>query len=197
MRKVIASEWMTLDGVVQAPISREEDEDGGFRHGGWHVPHVEDPAFRRWVEETVGGAGAFVLGRRTYENFAAYWPHAPREEAALADPLNTRPKHVASTRLAGPLAWQNSTLLQGDAAGAVAALKREEGGPLVVIGSTVLVATLLEHGLVDELRLVIDPVVVGGGKRIFPDDGALRRMRLVAHEVTGTGALLATYALPG
>lgn len=197
MRRVMVSEWMTLDGVVQAPIYPGEDADGGFRHGGWHVPHVADPAFRARLAETVGGAGAYLFGRRTYENFAAYWPAAPREEAVLADPLNTRPKYVASTTLAEPLAWQGSALLRGDVADAVAALKREDGGDLVVIGSTELVRTLLRHELVDELRLVIDPVVVGGGKRIFPDDGALRRLRLVDSGVTGTGAILATYAPAG
>lgn len=193
MRRVIVSEWMTLDGVVQAPISPGEDVDGGFRHGGWHVRHTGDPAFQRRIAETVGGAGAYLFGRRTYEIFAAYWPGAPREEAALADPLNTRPKYVASTTLAGPLAWHNATVLQGDAAQAVAALKREEGGDLLVIGSTVLVRTLMEHGLVDEYRLIIDPVIVGGGKRIFRDDGALRNLRLVDSQVTATGAIITTY----
>lgn len=197
MRKVIVSEWMTLDGVVQAPISPGEDADGGFRHGGWHVPHTADPAFQRRMAETIGGAGGYLFGRRTYENFAAYWPNAPRQEAAIADPLNTRPKYVASTTLAEPLAWQNATLLRGGVAQAVAALRQEDGGDLLVIGSTVLAQTLLEHGLVDELRLIIDPVIVGGGKRIFRDDGALRRLRLIDCQATSTGAIIATYAPAG
>jgi dihydrofolate reductase len=157
MRKVIVTEWMTLDGVVQAPIYPGEDTDGGFAHGGWHTPHVADPAFQQRTAETIAGAGGYLFGRRTYESFAAYWPTAPRGEAMLADPLNTRPKYVASTTLAGPLAWRNSTLLQGDAARAVAALMREPGDYLLVFGSTRLVQTLIEHGLVDELRLMIDP----------------------------------------
>lgn len=197
MRRVIVSEWMTLDGVVQAPISPGEDADGGFRHGGWHVRHTGDPAFQRRVAETVTGAGAYLFGRRTYENFAAHWPNASAQEQVLAEPLNTRPKYVASTTLAEPLAWRNSTLLRGDVARAVAALKAEEGGDLLVIGSTRLAQTLLEHGLVDELRLIIDPVIVGGGKRLFRDDGALHTLRLADSQVTATGAIIATYVPDG
>jgi dihydrofolate reductase len=193
MRKVIVSEFMTLDGVVQSPMYADEDTDGGFRHGGWHT-QFGDEAFMKWVVQNVTGAGGFLFGRRTYENFAAYWPNAPEEEQALAQPLGARPKYVASSTLAEPLPWQNSALLQGDVAQAVAALKREEGGYLLVIGSTELAQTLLEHGLVDELRLIIDPVVVGGGKRLFRDDGALRQFRLADSEVTSTGAIITTYA---
>jgi dihydrofolate reductase len=193
MRRVIASEWMTLDGVVQSPSSPEEDPSGGFAHGGWHARYG-DEAFMTWVIETVTGAGAYLLGRGTWELFAAHWPAASAQEQVLAQPLNTRPKYVASTTLAEPLAWRGSTLLRGDVAQAVAALKREEGGDLLVIGSPVLLRTLLAHGLVDELRLIIDPVVVGGGKRLFADDGALRALRLVDSRVTGTGAIIATYA---
>ncbi len=193
MRRVIVSEWMTLDGVVQAPISPGEDADGGFRHGGWHVRHTGDPAFQQRVAETVGGAGGYLFGRRTYENFAAHWPNASAEEQVLAQPLNTRPKYVASTTLAEPLGWQNSTLLKGNVAGAVAALKQQAGGDLLVIGSTRLVQTLMEHGLIDEYRLIIDPVIVGGGKRLFRDDGALRRLRLADSQVTATGAIITTY----
>lgn len=193
MRKVIVSEFMTLDGVVQSPMYADEDTDGGFRHGGWHMP-FGDEAFMQWVVENVTGAGGFLFGRRTYENFAAYWPTASEEEQVLAQPLGSRPKYVASTTLAEPLAWQNSALLQGDVAEAVAALKQEEGGYLLVIGSTELAQTLLEHGLVDELRLIIDPVIVGGGKRLFRDDGALRQFRLADSQVTSTGAIITTYA---
>lgn len=193
MRKLIVSEWMTLNGVVQSPSGPGEDPSGGFEHGGWHVPFV-DPMFMDWVVETVTGAGAYLFGRRTYEIFAAHWPTATAEEQVLAVPLGTRPKYVASTTLSEPLSWQNSTLLQGDVAQAVTALKQEEGDYLLAIGSTELVQTLLRHGLVDELRLIIDPVVVGGGKRLFHDDGALRQLRLVDSRVTSTGAIIATYA---
>ena len=112
----------------------------------------------------------------------------------IAEPLNTKPKYVASRTLAGPLDWQNSRVLRGDLVDAVTELKGEEGGDLHVIGSSELVQTLIDHDLVDELRLMIDPIVLGGGKRIFRDDGALRRLRLVDGQVTGTGAILATYA---
>ena len=112
----------------------------------------------------------------------------------IAEPLNTKPKHVASRTLTEPLEWQNSTVLQGEVPEAVASLKEGEGGHILVIGSTELVKTLIEHGLVDEFRLMIDPLLLGGGKRFFLDDGALRALRLVDHEVTSTGAIIATYA---
>jgi dihydrofolate reductase len=194
MRKLVVNEFMSLDGVAQAPGGADEDPSGGFAHGGWHMRYMEDEVARKRVLESIVEAGGFVLGRRTYEIFAAYWPNASEDEQVIAEPLNTKPKYVASRSLTEPLEWQNSTLLQGDVAEAVAALKQENGGDLHVIGSTELVKTLFEHGLVDELRLMIDPVIVGGGKRIFRDDGALRLLRLVDSEVATTGAILATYA---
>jgi dihydrofolate reductase len=148
----------------------------------------------RWAAANVTGAGGFLLGRRTYQTFAAHWPNASEEEQVLAEPLNTRPKYVASTTLTEPLQWQNATLLRGDAARAVAELKREDGGDLLAIGSTGLVQTLVEHDLVDELRVMVDPLVVGGGKRLFAEDGALRPLRLLDSQVTTSGAILATYA---
>jgi dihydrofolate reductase len=185
---------MSLDGVVQAPGAPDEDTTGGFQHGGWHLRYFDDLS-RRWVVETLTAAGGFLLGRRTYEGLAAHWPNASEEEQVVAQPLNTNPKYVASRTLTEPLKWQNSMVLQGDVAEAVAALKREEGGgDLLVIGSTELVQTLIEHGLVDEFRVMIDPLVVGGGKRIFRDDGVLRPLRLVDSKVTTTGAIVATYA---
>jgi dihydrofolate reductase len=193
MRKVIANEFMSLDGVVQAPGGADEDTSGGFEHGGWHLRYFDDLS-QKWVLESIVEAGGFLLGRRTYEIFAAYWPKAPEEEEVIAQPLNTKPKYVASTTLTKPLEWQNSTVLQGDVAEAVAALKQEDGADVHVIGSAELVRTLIEQGLVDEFRLMIDPVLLGGGKRIFRDDGLLRPLRLVHGEVTTTGAILATYA---
>ena len=139
-------------------------------------------------------AGGCLLGRRTYENFAGHWPNASAEEQVLAQPLNTKPKYVASMTLKEPLTWQNSSLLKGDVASAVRALKQKEGGNLLVIGSPKLVQSLIDFDLVDEFRMMIDPLVVGGGKRIFVDDGALRPLRLVDSRVTTTGAILATYA---
>jgi dihydrofolate reductase len=194
MRKVIVNEFMTLDGVVQAPGGADEDTSGGFEHGGWHMPYMDEVA-QKEVLEGINEAGGFLLGRRTYEIFAAYWPNAPDEEQVIAEPLNTKPKYVASRTLSEPLEWQNSTVLEGDVAEAVPALKQEDGdGDLHVIGSSELVRELIANDLVDELRVMIDPLVVGGGKRVFNDDGALRPWRLVDSQVTTTGAILATYA---
>ncbi len=192
MRRVIVQEWMALDGVVQAPGAADEDTTGGFEHGGWNLRYFDDISMK-WVVENLAAAGGFLLGRRTYEGFASHWPNASEEEHVLAQPLNTRPKYVVSTTLTEPLEWQHSTVLQGDVAEAVVALKREDGDDLLVIGSTKLVQTLIEHDLVDEFRVMIDPVVVGGGKRVFRDDGALRPLRLVDSQVTTTGAIIATY----
>jgi dihydrofolate reductase len=194
MRKVVVNEFLSLDGVAQAPGLPDEDTSGGFAHGGWHMRYMEDEVAQTWVLASIVEAGGFLLGRRTYEIFAAYWPNASDEEQMIAEPLNGKPKHVVSTTLTGPLAWQNSTLLDGDVAASVAVLKQAEGGDLHVIGSTELVRTLIEHELVDEFRLMIDPIVLGGGKRIFHDDGRLRKLRLVDGQVTDTGAILATYA---
>ena len=193
MRKVIADEWMTLDGVIQAPGQPDEDPSGGFQHGGWHVGYFDDTAMR-WVVESVVKAGGFLLGRRTYEVFAAHWPNASEEEQVLAEPLNTKPKYVASRTLAEPLAWQNSMVLQGDVGDAVAGLKQEDGEDLHLIGSSRLTQALVERDLVDEFRLMIDPVVVGGGKRLFGDDGVRRPLRLLDSQVTTTGVIIATYA---
>ena len=194
MRKVIVNEFMSLDGVAQAPGGADEDPSGGFAHGGWHMRYMEDELAQRWVLGSIVEAGGFLLGRRTYDIFTAYWPNAPEEEQVIAEPLNTKPKHVVSRTLSEPLEWQNSTLVEGDVVDGVANLKREEGGDLHVIGSTELVRTLVGHDVVDEFRLMIDPLVLGGGKRIFRDDGSLRPLRLVDGQVATTGAILATYA---
>jgi len=194
MRKVIVNEFLSLDGVAQAPGGAEEDPSGGFAHGGWHMQYMEDEPTQQWVLQSIVDAGGFLLGRRTYEIFAAYWPNAPEEEQVVAEPLNSKPKHVVSATLSEPLEWQNSTLVEGDVPAAVAALKEGDGGDLHVIGSTELVRSLLEHELVDELRLMLDPLLLGGGKRIFRDDGVLRSLRLVDAQITSKGAILATYA---
>jgi dihydrofolate reductase len=193
MRKLIVTEWMTLDGVVQAPGSADEDTSGGFAHGGWHLPYFDEMA-RGWVLQNLTDAGGFLLGRRTYESFAGHWPNASAEEQPMAGPLNRKPKYVASRTLLGPLAWEHATLLEGDVAEAVAAIKQDTGGDLLVIGSSGLVQTLIAHGLVDEFRLMIDPLVLGAGKRIFTDGTACRPLRLVDSRATTTGAILATYA---
>jgi dihydrofolate reductase len=165
---------------------------GGFEHGGWHLPYF-DQISQRWVVEGYQHAGGFLFGRRTYELLAGYWPNAREEEQAIARPLNTLPKYVASTTLSDPLEWENARVIRGDVAEAVAGLKREEGGDLHVVGSSQLTGTLVEHGLVDVFRLMIDPLLLGGGKRFLPDDGAMTRLRLLDSQVTSTGAILATY----
>jgi dihydrofolate reductase len=192
MRKLIVTEWMTLDGVVQAPGDPDEDKAAGFLHGGWHLPYFDDIS-REWVIQNLTEAGGFLLGRRTYESFAPHWPNAPADEQVIAEPLNSQPKYVASTTLSEPLEWQNSSLLKGDIGAAVGALKQRDGGDLLVIGSSGLVRTLIARDLVDEFRLMLDPLLAGGGKRIFGDDGVLRPLRLIELQPTTTGALLATY----
>ncbi len=191
--KIVADEWMSLDGVVQSPSGPDEDPSGGFRHGGWHLRYF-DTVSHHWVAKGVTGAAAFLLGRRTYETFAAYWPTAGPDEQTLAEPLNTRPKHVASRTLTSPLSWHNSHLLDGDAVDAVRRLAATGSGELHLIGSAELTRTLIAAGLVDELRLMIDPVLLGPGKTFFPADGDRRAWRLVENIPTPTGAMLATYA---
>jgi dihydrofolate reductase len=193
MRKLIAQEWMAFDGVIQAPGDPDEDRSGGFEHGGWHLRYFDESSMG-WVLSNLTAAGGFVLGRRTYEGFARHWPNASEEEQPIAEPLNAKPKYVASTTLTEPLEWNNSTLLKGNLADAVTALKREEGDDLLFIGSATLATALIELELIDEFRLMIDPLLVGGGKRLFPEDGALRPLELVENKVTTTGATLATYA---
>lgn len=193
MRRLVVNEFMSLDGVVQAPGAVDEDPSGGFRHGGWHMQYLDERS-QDWVLGSILEAGAFLLGRRTYEIFAAYWPSAPDAEQVIADPLNTKPKYVASRTLSEPLGWQNSRVIADRIPEAVAALKRQEGGDVHVIGSTGLVRALVEDDLVDEFRMMIDPVILGGGKRLFPEDGVLRGLRLVESETVTTGAILATYA---
>ena len=134
MRKVIVNEFMSLDGVTQAPGGVDEDTSGGFEHGGWHLRYFDDVSHQRVLEGIVE-AGGFLLGRRTYEIFAAYWPNASEEEQVIAEPLNTKPKRVVSTTLREPLEWQNATLLQGDVAEAVAALRQDDGADLHVSGA--------------------------------------------------------------
>jgi dihydrofolate reductase len=193
MRKVIVNEWMSFDGVVQS-AGADDDTSNGFAHGGWHLPYFDESS-QQWVAAGYAEAGGFLFGRRTYELLVGYWPHAKKEEAPVADPLNKLPKYVASTTLKAPLEWENASLLPADVDAAVRSLKEEDGGDLHVIGSTQLVKTLLEHDLVDGFRLMIDPLVLGGGKRVFSDDGVKRPMRLLDSTVTTTGAILATYAL--
>ncbi|MFE7295663.1 dihydrofolate reductase family protein [Streptomyces sp. NPDC057579] len=190
---IVISEFMSLDGVVQAPGGADEDRDGGFAHGGW--------SHRFFDPEIVGGAFAAALdkaeallfGRRTWQTMAAAWPE--RAGDPFADRMNTIPKYVVSKTLgADDLTWHNTELIPGDQAVArIRELRASDGGNLLVMGSPTLVRTLLSEGLVDELRLVVMPVLLGGGKRIFPDDGALRAWELVSTVSGGTGAQVCIY----
>ena len=195
MRRVVVAEFMSLDGVVQSPMYADEDPSNGFAHGGWNMKFM-DPEAMTWTIDNVVGADGYLFGRRTYEQFARHWPNAGPEEQALAKPLNERPKYVASRSLKH-LAWDRSELLPTDVPAGVAALKRQEGGYLMIPGSSELVHTLLDADLVDELRLMIDPILLGGGKSIFPDGNSLRTWELSSSRTTSKGAMLATYTRRG
>jgi dihydrofolate reductase len=191
MRKVIVSEFLTLDGVMQAPGLPDEDRSGGFEHGGWQMPLLDDAA-RSSISEAMAATGGFLLGRRTYEIFAGYWPSAPAEEP-LAEIINSLPKYVVSTTLKEPLGWNNSKLIKGDIAAEVAKLKQEPGKDLQVIGSGELVQTLMQHDLVDEYRIMINPIVLGSGKRLFREGSPKNELELVDSKTSSTGVLIVTY----
>ncbi|HEV8571471.1 MAG TPA: dihydrofolate reductase family protein [Actinomycetota bacterium] len=195
MRKVIVSEFLTLDGVMQAPGGSDEDRRGGFEHGGWQMPYFDEVAGNA-VSEGMGASGGFLLGRRTYEIFAAYWPSAPADNPFAAT-INSLPKFVASTTLQEPLEWNNSTLLKGDVAEEVAKLKEQPGKDLQVIGSGDLVQTLMQHNLVDEYGLMIHPVVLGTGEHLFKEGIPRTPLRLVDSKTTSTGVLILTYRPEG
>jgi dihydrofolate reductase len=190
MRKLTVSEFVSLDGVMQAPGGADEDTEGGFRHGGWQMGYFDDVAGER-IGASMAQTGAFLLGRRTYEIFASYWP-TQSDDDPFAKILNGLPKYVASTTLGEPLAWQNSTLLQGDVAKAVAELKEGEGGNIVVLGSGGLVQTLYENDLVDEYALMIHPIVLGSGKKLFREVPK-KPLKLADSVTTSTGVVMATY----
>jgi dihydrofolate reductase len=195
MRPLVVTQFLSLDGVAQAPGGPDEDTSGGFRYGGWVVPHFDD-AMGRQIDEWFAGAQDFLLGRGTYEIFAAWWPKAPTEDDPIARALNTLPKHVASRTLQS-VDWDGARLIQGDVVDAVRALKAEDGGELQVHGSPVLAQTLLAADLVDELRLIVFPVTLGSGKPLFGAGTVPRTWRLTASSVTGTGALVLTYQRAG
>jgi dihydrofolate reductase len=192
MRKLTVSEFVSLDGVMQAPGGADEDTEGGFRQGGWQMAYFDDVAGER-IGASMAQTGAFLFGRKTYEIFASYWPTQP-DDNPFAKILNGLPKYVASTTLGEPLAWQNSTLLQGDVAKAVAELKEGEGGNIVVLGSGGLVQTLYENDLVDEYALMIHPIVLGSGKKLFREVPK-KPLKLADSVTTSTGVVMATYVL--
>lgn len=192
MRNLVVNTFVTLDGVMQAPGGPEEDPSGGFSHGGWSVPYWDDLMGER-MTEFMATPFDLVLGRRTYEIFAAHWPFS---DEPGADALNSARKHVASTTLR-TLEWKNSTLLDGDVAAAVARIKQEDGPDLQVHGGAGLLQTLLAHDLVDELRLWTFPVVLGSGKRLFGDGARPGGFTLADSVTSTTGVVIATYRRAG
>jgi dihydrofolate reductase len=189
MRKLTLFNSITLDGVMQAPGSPDEDRRGDFAHGGWAAPYADHVA-GEFAGKGMATTGGILLGRRTYENFYAYWPH--QTENPYTEMLNHTPKYVASRTLDEPLPWQNSVLLRGDAGKAIARLKQEDGGDFVLLGSGELARSLMPRGLIDTYALLIHPLVLGTGSRLFPD-GFLSRLRLVDTVATTTGVIIATY----
>ena len=184
---------LTLDGVMQAPGRPDEDRRGGFTRGGWAVPYSSDAMGRVFegMGQQAGRSGAMLLGRRTFEDFAGFWPNQP--DNPFTEALNRTQKYVASATLADPLPWVNSTVLAGDAAKAVAALKDEQPEQdLVILGSGELIRSLLPHGLIDEFTLLIHPLVLGAGRRLFAE-GSETALDLVDSVGTSTGVVLARY----
>ncbi len=191
MSKIVVNVNLTLDGVMQAPGDPNEDRRGGFERGGWATPYF-DAVMASAAAEGIAKGGALLFGRRTYEQFASVWPNQPQDNP-FTDVLNTRQKYVASTTLEEPLPWRNSTLLKGDAAEAVARLREQSGKDLVILGSGELIQSLMRHNLIDEYRLLIHPLVLGSGRRLFPNGGAFAALRLVDTQTTTTGVVIATY----
>ena len=190
MGRVAVVSSLTLDGVMQAPGRPDEDRRGGFVHGGWALPY-NDQVMGNAMGAGMARTRALLLGRRTYQDFAAVWPK--RKDNPFTEVLNNTQKYVASRTLTEPLPWRNSTLLGGDAAEAVAGLREEPGGDIVVLGSGDLAQSLIRHNLVDEYTLLIHPLVLGSGRRLFTEGIAVSALRLTGSVTTTTGVVIATY----
>lgn len=191
MKKLVVGTFLTLDGVMQAPGDPQEDTEGGFKHGGWQMPLFDDDA-GRIIGESIAATDALLLGRVTYQIFAAYWPTAPKDDP-IAKKLNSVPKYVVSTTL-NKVEWNNSTLIKGNLASEIAKLKQQPGsGILSVTGSGKLAQTLMRLKLVDEYVLWIHPIVLGSGKRLFADGLAPINLKLVDTKTTGSGIVILTY----
>ena len=190
MRKLSVVEFLSLDGVMQAPGDPDEDREGGFNYGGWQRPFFDDVMMAS-AAEGMAGTDAYLFGRKTYQIMAAHWPTAPSDDP-FAGHLNSTAKYVASRTLQD-VQWQNSTLIKGDVAEAVAELKRQPGGNIAVLGSGELVQTLIKSDLVDGYTLIVSPIVLGTGKRLFRDTDQARNLRLLDSKATTTGTLLLTY----
>ena len=193
MRKIVVSDFISLDGVVQAPGGKDEDTDGGFEYGGWSMRYFDEESMGPAFDDAMKPTDALLFGRRTWQVMAGAWPD--RAGDPFADRMNELTKYVASRTLSEEdLTWNNSQLLPpDDALGAVAKLKIEDGGDIQVMGSASLARQLIEEDLVDEYRLMIEPVILGGGKRLFPEDGSLRDLELVDTSLSSTGVHVCTY----
>ena len=190
MRMLRVIEFLSLDGVIQAPGAPDEDTEGGFRHGGWQRPYFDD-VLGATAAEGMAETDAYLFGRKTYEKMAAYWPTAP-EDDPYGRHMNSTLKYVASRTLQD-VEWQNSRLITGDVSEEVARLKQQPGKNIAVLGSGDLVQTLLEHDLVDEFFLAVYPLVLGSGKRLFREYDQARKLRLVDSKPTSTGGVILTY----
>src|SRR6266852_8161273 len=190
MRKIVVFNSLTLDGVMQAPGRPDEDRRGGFQHGGWATKYA-DPVMAGVAGDGMAKGGGLLFGRRTYEDFYTVWPN--RTDNPFTTVLNNTQKFVASTTLKEPLPWMNSTLLEGDAAEAVARLKEQPGRDLVVLGSGDLLQSLMRHNLVDEYMLLIHPLILGSGRRLFGDGGSFAALQLISSKTTTSGVVIATY----
>ena len=191
MSRLVVTNNLSLDGVMQAPARADEDRRGGFELGGWALPYF-DSVMGEVMSGRIAPGASLLLGRRTYEQMAAVWPHMP-EDNPFTKVMNERRKHVVSRTLEGPLGWTNATLLEGDTLEAVARLKREAEGDIGILGSGELIQSLLPHGLIDSFVLSIHPLLLGSGRRLFADDGPFAKLLLVDATPTTTGVLIATY----
>jgi len=190
--RIILSDFISLDGVVQAPGGKEEDTDGGFRHGGWSMPYFDPEAMGTAVDETLQSTAALVFGRRTWRVMADAWPG--RAGDPFSDRMNALPKYVASRTLQdADMEWNSTLLPADDAIGAVRELRERDGGDIQVMGSASFAEQLVANDLVDEYRLMLEPILLGGGKRIFPSDGQARPLELVSATPAGTGVVICTY----
>ena len=190
--QIILSEYMTLDGVVQVPAGPAEDDDGGFAHGGWSMRYFDLAAMEAALGAVMDRTDALLLGRRTWQTMAGAWPQ--RAGDPYADRMNALPKYVASRTLsADDMTWNTTLLPAGDALGAVRELREHDGTGVQVWGSASLAAQLIEHDLVDEYHLIVNPILVGGGKRAFPDDGRARPLELVSATTGDTGIVICAY----
>lgn len=190
MGKLVVVNFVSLDGVIQSVLSADEDREGGFDHGGWVLPYV-DSMVEQFMSDSTAGAGALLLGRRTYEIFAGTWPYADRSDPAVAA-MNAMPKYVASRTLSD-LTWANSHVLGADIAAEVADVKNRSDAETVVLGSGELIRTLIEHDLIDEYRLLVFPLLLGGGKKLFADGATRRPLTLVSTTASTTGVSITTY----